>query len=224
MPEQDADASEVDEPKEVSGVALPSIRQPPVVEQPGKEPFDLPAPGVASQGSAILGGVALTIRTVRRNQFDSSLFAKPLVERIAVISSVSNKEIGCVLEKPVVDRLFDERDFMRRSTRNLDGDRKTLAVCDYHDLPPLPPLRFPDARAPFFGPCKGAVDERFADVDPTSHVEILRQGVQDPLHRPIPTSLLEVAMTGLVRRIAVWQIRPLRSRSKHPERAIQHLA
>ena len=154
MPEQDADASEVDEPKEVAGVALPSIREPSVVEQPGEEPFDLPAPDVASQGSTILGGVALAIRTVGRNQFDFSLVAKPLVERIAVISSVSNKEIGCVLEKPVVDRLFDERDFMRRSTRNPDGDRKTMAVCDCHDLRPLPPLRFPDARAPFLAPAK----------------------------------------------------------------------
>jgi hypothetical protein len=63
MPEQDADATEVHEPKEVAGVAL-------------------------------------AIRAVERNQFDFSLFAKLLVERIAVIGSVSNKEIGLSRRNP----------------------------------------------------------------------------------------------------------------------------
>jgi hypothetical protein len=56
---------------------------------------------------------------MRGDQVDPALFAKPRVERIAVISSVSNKAIGCVLEKASVDRLFDERDLMRRSTCSL---------------------------------------------------------------------------------------------------------
>ena len=88
------------------------------------------------------------------NQLDSSLFAKPRVERIAVISSVSNKAIGCVLEKAVVERLFDERDFMWRSTCNPAGDRKTMAVCDCHDLGPLPTPRLSDGRAPLLAPAK----------------------------------------------------------------------
>ncbi len=138
MPEEDADASEVDKPEEVPGVALPTIREPPLVEQPSEQALELPSPDIASQGSAVLSGVPLAIRTVGSDQFDSSLLAKPLVERITVISSVSKKAIGCVLEKAVVDRLFDERGFMRRSTRNPGGDRKTMAVCDCHDLGPRP--------------------------------------------------------------------------------------
>jgi hypothetical protein len=67
---------------------------------------------------------------------------------------VSNEAIGCVLEKAMVDRLFGERDFMRRSTCNPTGDRKTSAVCDCHDLGPLPPLGLPDAEPPFLAPAK----------------------------------------------------------------------
>jgi hypothetical protein len=43
---------------------------------------------------------------------------------------------------------------MRRSTRNPGGDRKTSAVCDCHDLGPLPALGLPDGEAPFLAPAK----------------------------------------------------------------------
>jgi hypothetical protein len=43
---------------------------------------------------------------------------------------------------------------MRRSTCNPTGDRKTRAVCDCHDLGPLPPLGFADAEPPFLAPAK----------------------------------------------------------------------
>ena len=154
MPQQDADASELDEAEEVDGVSFPAVRDATVVQEPGEEALDLPAPGVAAKYPAVLGRPPLSLRTMRRNQFDPSLFAKARVERIAVISSVSNKAIGCVLEKASVDRRFDERDLMRRSTRNPGGDRKTMAVCDRHDLCALAALRFPDGRAPFLAHAK----------------------------------------------------------------------
>jgi hypothetical protein len=43
---------------------------------------------------------------------------------------------------------------MRRSTRDPCGDRKTMAVCDCHDLGPLAALRLPDGGAPFLAPAK----------------------------------------------------------------------
>ncbi len=78
MPEEDADGSEVDESEEVPGVALSTIREPPVVEQPSEQALDLSSPDIASQGSAVLSGVPLAIRMVGSDQFDSSLLAKPL--------------------------------------------------------------------------------------------------------------------------------------------------
>ena len=135
-------------------MTFPPIREPAVAEQPREKAFDLPAPYVAAQRSTVLGLGPLPVRAVRTDQLDSSLLAEPRVERIAVISSVSNKAIGCVFEKAIVDRLFDERDLMRRSTCNPGGDRKTKAVCNCHDLGPLPALRLPDGRAPFLAPAK----------------------------------------------------------------------
>ena len=39
---------------------------------------------------------------------------------------------------------------------------------------------------------------------------------------PVPTPLLEVPMTGLIRRIAPRKIRPLRSGAQNPQDAIEH--
>ena len=91
---------------------------------------------------------------MRSDQLNAALLAEPIIERVAVISSVSNKAIGCVFEKAGVDRLFDQRDLMRRSTCNPDGDRKTPSVCDRHDLRALPALGLSDGSAPFFAPAK----------------------------------------------------------------------
>jgi hypothetical protein len=40
--------------------------------------------------------------------------------------------------------------FYRRSARNPDGDRKTMAVCDCHDLAPFAAARWANAIAPLF--------------------------------------------------------------------------
>lgn len=135
-------------------MALPAVGQAAVVEQPREQALDLPAPEVTAEGSSVLGLRALPGGPMRSDQLDSSFLAEAAIERITVVSSVSNKAIGCVLEKAVVDRLFCERDLMRRSTRNPGGDRKTMAVCDCHDLGPLAALRFPDGEAPFLAPAK----------------------------------------------------------------------
>jgi len=154
MPQQDAEASEADEAEEVFGMAIPAVGDAPVVEKPGEEPLDLPAPPVATKHSTVLGLGALAIGTMRRDQLDPSFLAKALVERIAVVSSVANKTSGCEAEKAGVDRRFEELRLMRRSTRNPGGDRKTMAVCDRHDLCALAPLGFPDGEAPFLAPAK----------------------------------------------------------------------
>jgi hypothetical protein len=45
---------------------------------------------------------------------------------------------------------------MRRSARNPEGDRKTMAVCDCHELAPFADERSTNAIAPFFAPMKEA--------------------------------------------------------------------
>lgn len=55
-------------------------------------------------------------------------------------------------------------------------------------------------------------------------VEILRQRVENPLQRPVPAPLLEVAMAGLIRRITVRQVCPLGSGAQDPEHTVPDLA
>ena len=101
-----------------------------------------------------MGGRPLAVAFVRTDEFDPPLFAKPRVQRIAVVGAVADQKVGGMLEETVVDRLLRERDFMWRSTCNPGGDRKTSAVCNGHDLGPLPALCFPNGRAPFLAPAK----------------------------------------------------------------------
>ena len=78
MPQEDTDASEVDEAEEVLGVALIAGDQPAVVLEPGEQPFDLPAALVASQGSAVLSQV-FDSRGVRCDQLDPPFSPQALV-------------------------------------------------------------------------------------------------------------------------------------------------
>jgi hypothetical protein len=48
--------------------------------------------------------------------------------------------------------LLDERDFAGACTCDSNGERKTTAVCDCHDLGPLAFAGGADAEAPFFAP------------------------------------------------------------------------
>jgi IS5 family transposase len=52
---------------------------------------------------------------------------------------------------------------MRRSARDPSGDRKTVAVCDCHDLGALAALGFPNARAPFLAPLKAPHAQDFTN-------------------------------------------------------------
>lgn len=48
--------------------------------------------------------------------------------------------------------------------------------------------------------------------------------MQDLLQGPVPRPLLEVAVAGLVRRVAIRQIRPLGTGPKNPKGPVQDLA
>ena len=126
---------------------------PPKILQPGKQPFDLPSISVASQASAILRTWFLAIEPVRCDQLNS-LFTQPLVQGVAVISAVTDQSARAFLCKTSFERAFDQSDFMRRSTFNGYGDRKTSAICHCHELCTLAPLGFSHPAAPFFAMTK----------------------------------------------------------------------
>lgn len=125
----------------------------PKVLQPGEQPFNLPAVAITPQRSSILSSRLLPIDFMRSNQFNA-LVSQFLVQRITVIGSIANQSLGALLDKAAGECSFDQSDFMRRSTFNGYGDRKTSAICHCHELCTFAPLGFSHPCAPFLAMTK----------------------------------------------------------------------
>lgn len=126
---------------------------PPKVLEPGEQALNLPAISIAPQRSTVLGGGFLAVGLVGCDQFDT-LFAQSLVQGVAVVSPISNQFSWALLREAMFERSFDQSDFMRRSTFNAYGDRKTSAICHCHEFAALAPLGFSHPAAPFFAMTK----------------------------------------------------------------------
>jgi hypothetical protein len=84
MSEKDDCASKLKKGEVVCGMIFPADYEPSKVVQPGKEPLDFPALGVASQPSAVVKG-GLGSSTAMRRQKQHLLFEQSLAQRIAII-------------------------------------------------------------------------------------------------------------------------------------------
>ncbi len=151
MAEQDDDTGELDEAEVVRRMVFPARDEAANVLQPREEALDLPPAAGAAQRAAVLGHVA-TVRAMRGDQRDPPLRVQPPVQGIAVIRPIPDQARGRRDGHSGVEGRLDERDFMRRSTCNGYGDRKTSTVCDRHELGSLAPLGLPDEGPPFWPP------------------------------------------------------------------------
>ncbi len=124
-----------------------------VVVKPCKQALDLSTAPVAPKRPTVLA-LAPATREIRRDELDPALLEKPFVQAVAVVGLVPDQTVDRLGKKCVVESLFDERDLVRRSTCDANGDWKTERVCDRHDLGSLAALRLPDGSAPFFAPVK----------------------------------------------------------------------
>src|SRR5579859_7349536 len=120
------------------------------VLEPSEEPLDLPTSLVATKASPIfeLPTSSTTSLDVRRDE-TNALLEKLRIERIAVVGLVADERVRQLTHEPLFDHLLDELGFVGRSASNANGERKTRAVCDCHDLGPLAALGFADAEPPF---------------------------------------------------------------------------
>ena len=123
------------------------------VLQPGKQAFDFPTSFVSSQDTTILGSRLLAVGLMRSDQLNS-LFVQTLIERVAIIRSVTNQSFRFFFRKSLVQGLFYQFHFMRRSTSNGYGERKTSAICHCHELCTFAPLGFSHPSAPFLAMTK----------------------------------------------------------------------
>lgn len=120
----------------------------PKVLQPRKQSLDFPASFVAAKFPSILRFRLLSIGFVRRNQLDVEFFLL-FIQRVRIICFVANQFFRSLVGKSFADGSLDQFDFVRRSTRRVNGERKTKAVCHCHELRTLAPLGLSDREAPF---------------------------------------------------------------------------
>jgi hypothetical protein len=119
-----------------------------VILYPGKEPFNLPSAFVTTEFSAILRFRLFSITLMRRDQLDPAL-RQFFIERVGIISFIADQLFGHLLDQPMFDCCANKSDFMRRSIRRVNGERKTRAICHCHELRTLAPLGLSNPEAPF---------------------------------------------------------------------------
>ena len=124
------------------------------VLQPGEEAFNLPAAAVAAELSAVLGDVP-AVRAMWRDELDPAL-GQLGIQGVAVVSAVADDARWQLPEEPALQGVFDERYFAGICTCDSNGERKTSAVCECHDLGAFAFAGEADGEAPFFAPAKVA--------------------------------------------------------------------
>ena len=124
-------------------------RNPSEVLKPSEQALNLPSSLVAPQRSAVLRRGFLSVRLVRCNHLDAS-FSQLFIQRVRVISFIANQSLRLLIGKNLSESFSDKGDFMRRSRRRVDGERKTSAVCHRHELRTFAPLGLSHPESPFF--------------------------------------------------------------------------
>jgi hypothetical protein len=119
-----------------------------VILYPGKESFDFPTSFVTTKFATVLRFRLFPIPPVRRDQLNSKL-SQFRVQWIGIISFIADQFFRHFGNQSVFDGRADEPDFMRRSTRCVNGERKTSAICHCHELRTLAPLGLSDSEPPF---------------------------------------------------------------------------
>ena len=154
MSQEDKSASELNHPEEILWVVFPANDDATKVMKPGEQALDLPTAAVTTQAATVLccGGNAQ--KSVRGDELHTITFLDALVQRIAVVSAVTDHALGGFPEEALLERRFNEFCFMRRSAGHVHGERKIMAVCDCHDFAAFAALCRADTRAPFFAPLK----------------------------------------------------------------------
>ena len=96
------------------------------------------------------------VAAVRSNHLNPVFFFHLAVQGIAVVGLIPDQSRRKFIEEAVPEGLFDELAFMRRSSLDTDGERKTVASGDSRDLRSLASLGRANSKPPFFAAAKVA--------------------------------------------------------------------
>jgi len=127
--------------------------QSPEVAQPGKQALNFPAASIASQLTAVLGLWFTSVSAMWCNQLNAIL-GQSLVQWVAVIGAVTDQALRFLSDKGMLQRRLNQGYFMRASTCDAYGERKTSAVCHCHDLRTFAPLGLSHPWPPFLATTK----------------------------------------------------------------------
>lgn len=138
-----------------------SNNQLPIIPYPGKCPFHFPSSLISSKGSSILSFLFTSVRSMRSNQFDTSLF-EPSPQLIRICCLIINKPFHSVSwatgalswNRHLFKGLLYQRDFRRGRRVQVVPQRNSLAVCHHHPLRTLSTFGFSDAEPPFLAGAK----------------------------------------------------------------------
>ena len=147
MAQEDNHGAELDQSLEVLRVIFIAHHQTSKVEQPSEESFNFPAAAVSPQASTILGATAAL--PIRGDHFCAVLMHELLIQSVAVVGFISDQLQRHIGHDPGVQRGRHQLYFSWRSAFCPQGERKTMAVCQTHDLGPLAPLGLADQAPPF---------------------------------------------------------------------------
>src|ERR1035437_6659601 len=190
------------------------------VVHPGEEPLHFPSSLVAPQLASVLRLSAPA--PVGRDQLDAVRLFELLIESVRVAGFVSDELFGEFIEETSGEDLFDKLAFVGRSALDRYGERKTVISGDSDDLRPLAAPGWGRRQAPFFRAREGRIHERFFQVELALFPQMPRPQPKSPFELPRPHPLLEPAVAGLVRRILLRQLAPLRAGAQHPQPPVQY--
>ena len=166
-------------------VAFPASDDAAVIVQPGEQPLDLPAPTRPAQAAPVLRRRPATVVAVRRDQLHPVPRPQPTCQPVAVVGFIADQPLRRLPQEPLLEGGFDEADLMRSSAGQVHGERKTMAVCDRHDLAAFTAPIIAHSSAPFFAslklPSMNASDKSNWPRSRKSSASFLRMRVSRPV-------------------------------------------
>jgi hypothetical protein len=144
-----------------SNITIPANHQSAIISQPGKSSFDFIATFITPHFASVIVLLSLIIAPVRTNQFNA-FTSQTLTQRVAVITSVGNQTLrlfswpasAFAWHSDIVQRFFEERDFVRGRRVQVVSQRNTFAVDHHHPLRSFAAFGLSDALPPFFAGAK----------------------------------------------------------------------
>src|SRR5262245_12900896 len=222
-PEEDNEAGELNEAKEVLWMIFPADEDSALPLDPGEEAFDQPAPQEASQAAPVLRRRFRSIRAVWRDHLDAILTQR-VVERVTVVSTVADEIFRLGFDHVEVEAQLYEANFVMVRGVGANRERQAVAIHDRHDFHAFSTLGGSDLGAPALRHHESCVDEAFLFVEHAAFAQFVGDVHENAAQNLAAAPRLKAAMNRFVVRIALRKHVPLRAGVEYPKRPFKDLA